>query len=114
LTNHRTRRTSAPRFGGDCTETDGGAIRLGEEGTTKTENPPLDGTGMDPWRVSPAAFPDGSPGTAGAPCGDCPSFFPHPDPGMIKQKARKRAAALLLARYQITDPGIVRTSLSTT
>jgi len=96
------------------TKTDGGAIRLGEEGDTKTETPPLDGTGTDPWRVSPAASPEGIPGTAWLPCGDCPSFFPHPAPEVIRQKARKRAAVLLLARRHLADPDIVRKSLSTT
>jgi hypothetical protein len=94
---------------------DGGAIRLGEEGATKIENPPLDEAGMDPWRVSPAALPDGRAGTAGVPCGVCPSFFPHPVPEAIRQKARRRAdvAALLPYPSEMRSDGI-RKSLSRT
>ena len=96
------------------TETDGGAIRLGDEGATKTEKSPLEGTGMDRWRVASAAFPDGITWTVEAPCGDGPSFFPQPAPGRARQKARKRTAALLLPRRLAIDRATFRTSLSRT
>ena len=96
------------------TETDGGAIRLGDEGATKTEKSPLDGTGVDRWRVAPAALPDGTTGTVEAPCGEGPSFFPQPDPWRTRQKARKRTAAPLFPRSLAIDRATLRTPLSRT